>query len=299
MPDNQEAMRSLRIAALLSLAALCPGADKEILLIAGAPSHPSGQHEHNAGVLLLQKWLSSMKGVHASTSLNGAWPESGVLERAHAIFFFFDGSGSHLVFKTPERTEAVAKAAARGAGLMFYHYATEPPPDKGAKEMLGWIGGYFELNYSVNPHWDANFQSLPRHPVTRGVKPFSVRDEWYFNVRFPEQSRQVSPILVAVPPKEAISDRDGPRLGNRDVRSKAGQPQTVVWAIERSNKGRGIGWTGGHHHRNLGDANFRKLLLNSLLWIAKADVPRDGVEVSVTDAELSENLDPKPARGRD
>ena len=101
---------------------------------------------------------------------------------------------------------------------------------------------------------------------------------------------------MAVPPKEAISDRDGPRLGNADVRSKAGQPQTVVWAIERSNKGRGIGWTGGHFHRNLGNPNFRKLLLNSLLWIAKVDVPRDGVEVSVTDVELSENLDPKPPR---
>ena len=132
--------------------------------------------------------------------------------------------------------------------------------------------------------------------MTRGVKPFIVKDEWYFNVRFPEQSRELTPILMAVPPKEAISDRDGPRLGNADVRSKAGQPQTVVWAIERSNKGRGIGWTGGHHHRNLGDPNFRKLLLNSLLWIAKANVPRDGVEVSVTEAELSENLDPKPAR---
>ena len=32
--------------------------------------------------------------------------------------------------------------------------------------------------------WAPKFETFPSHPVTRGVKPFSTRDEWYFNIRF-------------------------------------------------------------------------------------------------------------------
>jgi hypothetical protein len=47
---------------------------------------------------------------------------------------------------------------------------------------------------------------------------------------------------------------------------------------------------------NLQDENFRKVVLNSLLWIAKAEVPRNGVEVKVTCEELLEHIDPKTGR---
>lgn len=287
------ATATLLVTALFSVAA-----DREILLISGPPSHPPGQHEQNAGVLVLQKWLNGIKGLHASVSLNGAWPEDSAIEKANTIFIFCDGAEGHLAFQSDPRVAAINKAAARGTGLMFYHYATEPPANKGHEQMLSWIGGFFELNYSVNPIFDGNFQSLPNHPVTRGVKPFHIRDEWYFNIRFPERVRGLTPILVTTPPPEVISQRDGPRLGNADVRSKAGQSQTVVWAFERQDGGRSVGWTGGHFHSNLGDENFRKLALNAILWTAKMDIPPNGVDASVKETDLTENLDPKPARGR-
>ena len=41
------------------------------------------------------------------------------------------------------------------------------------------------------------------------------------------------------------------------------------------------------------DFNFRKLFLNALLWIAKVDVPEDGVASQVSPEDLKENLDPK------
>lgn len=296
-------MKILSITALFLLGALslpaqqkAAGGGKTILLIAGSPSHGPGQHEHNAGVRLIEKWLKTVKGVQPVASLNGEWPADALIEKADAIFFFFDGTGSHMVFKTPERVAAINKAAERGAGLMFYHYATEPPLDKGHTEMQQWIGGHFKVDLSVNPHWMANFTELPKHPITRGVKPFSVNDEWYYNMSFIDPPKGLTPILSAIPPKETVSEKDGPRSGNPDVRSKLGKPAVVVWAYERANKGRGVGFTGGHHHRNFGDENFRKVTLNALLWAAKMDVPRDGVQVSVTDAEMTENLDPKPQR---
>ncbi len=271
-------------------------ADKEILLFAGKPSHAPGEHEHNAGVLLLQKSLSGVKGLHVSVALGGAWPEASVIEKADAIFFFADGAEGHPAFLEPARIAAIGKAAARGAGLMFYHYATEPPAARGHQEMVDWVGGYFELNYTVNPTWTANFVSLPTHPITRGVKPFAIYDEWYYNMRMPERAQNMTPILVATPPTETVSKKDGPRLGNADVRSKVGQAQFVAWAVERADGGRGVSWTGGHYHKNLGNENFRRLVLNSLLWIAKMDVPVNGVAFTMSPTELNGNLDLKPAR---
>ncbi|MCX6619597.1 MAG: hypothetical protein NTY38_00670, partial [Acidobacteria bacterium] len=171
-------LQSILLLPLLLLASgLLPAAERQILLIAGLPSHGPLEHEANAGVLLLARILNTVPGVHATTSVSG-WPrDADALRRADAIFVFCDGSGSHLAFQR-DRAAAVRAVEGRGAGLMFFHYAVEPPDTEVRKEMLDWLGGYFEVNYSVNPIWEAEFPSLPRHPITRGVKPFKLRDEW-------------------------------------------------------------------------------------------------------------------------
>ena len=282
---------------LLAAAAMSAvAADRQILLIAGTRSHGPLEHEHNAGVWQFQKWLNRVPGVKATAQYDG-WPaDASLLEKADAIFVFCTGGESHIAFKEPA-TEQLRKAAARGAGMMFYHYGVEPPAQRGHQEMLDWIGGYFALNYSVNPVFEADFRTIPRHPITRGVKPFKLRDEWYYNMRFREGMKDIAPILTVIPPPESLSRPDGPHEGNPEVRAKAGQPMTVVWAATRPNGGRGVGFTGAHYHMNLMDSNFRKIVLNSLLWIANADIPANGVEVTVTEDELKERLDDKPARG--
>jgi type 1 glutamine amidotransferase len=269
-------------------------ADKQILLLAGKPSHPPGEHEHNAGVLLIAKWLNTVPGIHATTSLNDAWPPDSAFDKADAVFIFVDGGEGHPSFQD-NHAEVLSKAAKRGAGLMFFHFATEPPKERGHQEMLDWIGGFFEVYHSVNPVYEGVFSTLPSHPITRGVKPFRIRDEWYYNIRFRENPQGFTPILVTIPPADTVHE-DGPYSGNPDVRSKIGQPQTVAWAMERADGGRGAGMTGGHFHANLGDENFRKVVLNSILWIAKAEVPPNGVQVSPGPNDLTENLDPKPKK---
>jgi hypothetical protein len=39
------------------------------------------------------------------------------------------------------------------------------------------------------------------------------------------------------------------------------------------------------------------VVLNALLWIARVNVPPNGVDVAVTPEELNERLDPKVRRG--
>lgn len=292
-------------ATLMLTAALCTAApgiapaqtQKQILLIGDRPSHGPLQHEHNAAAHLFQKWLSAVPGVHATAVFDG-WPaDPSLIDKADAIFLFCTGGNRHYAFQG-DRAQALQKAADRGAGLMFYHYCVEPGAEAGRKEMLDWVGGYFETHRSVNPIWDADFTALPKHPIANGVKPFKARDEWYYNMRFVEGMKGITPILTAVPGPDTLTRPDGPHSGNPDVRAKAGQPHVVMWAYERPTGGRGVGFTGGHYHMNLEDPNYRTVVLNSLLWIAKVDVPKGGVTVTPSVEELKERVDPKPQRGR-
>ena len=149
----------------------------------------------------------------------------------------------------------------QGVGLACIHYAVEPTIGKGQNEFLDWIGGCFEINRSVNPEWEADFKTLPEHPIARGVQPFKIKDEWYFNMRFRDGMKGVTPILATVPPATTMSRHDGPHEGNPAVREavRRGDSQVVDWAAERADGGRGFGFAGGHYHRNWGDENFRKI----------------------------------------
>jgi type 1 glutamine amidotransferase len=277
---------------MFALSALA--ADKKIVLIAGTPSHGPAQHEHRAGCLLLQKCLNSVPGITSTVYSNG-WPDSPTaFENAAAVLIYADGGGGHPAIR-PERLKLLGDLMKKGVGLGCLHYAVELPKDRGGPEFLDWIGGYFEAFWSVNPHWDADFKKLPEHPITRGVEPFKIRDEWYYHMRFRDGMKGVTPILTAVPP-DSTRGKEGDRSshgGNPDVFARKGMPEHVMWVTERPDGGRGWGFTGAHFHKNWGDPNFRKIVLNALLWIAKAEVPPDGVNCQLSPDDLNANLDPK------
>jgi type 1 glutamine amidotransferase len=284
------------------------GADKRIVLIAGRPSHPPGMHEFRAGCLLLQKALASVPGVTVQV-YDGGWPskvvdgarvdDSAALDTADAVLIFSDGGRGHPAIQG-DRMKVVDALADRGAGLGFAHYAVEVPAGAPGDAMHRWAGGYYETNYSVNPMWKPAFEMFPDHPVTRGVGPFATHDEWYFNMRWtpePAAKARVTPILVATPGDEV---RKGPYVSPRGpydhIIADSGRAETMMWVFERPGGGRSFGFTGGHTHANWGDANQRKIMLNALLWVAKVDVPKEGVRDQISAADLTTNLDDKRKR---
>jgi len=281
---------------LLALQLPLHAADKKlVVMIAGKPSHGPGAHEHNAGVLLLAKCLREGAGeqVEVKTHLNGEWPSDEEIARADSLFIYADGYTGHPAVQK-ERLAQLATQMKRGCGFIALHWATEVRKEKGGTEFLEWMGGYCEPFWSVNPHWQADFTKLPEHPITHGVHPFSTHDEWYFHMRFKEGMQSVTPILSAIPPV-GLKLPDGERSGNADVRKQVADrlPQHMAWATERTDGGRGFGFTGGHDHKNWGNNDQRKLVLNAILWSAKVPVPTIGVESKVTPEELLANLDPK------
>ena len=269
---------------------------RHIIFIAGTPSHPTLMHEYNAGCLLLKKCLAGVKGVETMVYTNG-WPnDPHALDNADAVMLFMDGGGGHGAIKE-DHLEQLDRLIKKGVGLGCVHYAVELPADKGGKEFQQWIGGYYESNFSCNPMWEPNFQTFPKHPISRGLKPFQIRDEWYFNMRFLPEMKGITSILVAKP---SDSVRDGPYVYPSgpypQIQAAKGRDEAMMWAVERPDGGRGFGFTGAHFHMNWGNDDFRRAVLNGLLWIAHADVPKNGVESNLTQEDLMANLDDKPDR---
>ena len=268
---------------------------KKIVMVAGSHSQGAGVDDFYACSLLLKKCLDKVPGVLTQVYLSG-WPKDATaFDNADAVMFYADGGGGHPAIQG-DRLVQVDRLAKSGVGIVCVHYGVEVPKEKGGPEFLDWIGGYFEMNWSVNPHWTAKFDKFPDHPISRGVKPFEANDEWYYHMRFRPNLVGVTPILSALPPKETLSRGDGPHSGNPDVRKavlERMEPQHVAWAAERPDGGRGFGFTGGHRHANWGNDSLRKLVLNALLWTAKVEVPAKGVESSITEDDLKSNLDPK------
>jgi type 1 glutamine amidotransferase len=284
---------------LCGLATAAPAQDKKkkIVFVAGGPSHGYGDHEHLGGCMLLAKCLNeSGLPVEAVVTNDKGWPKDpAVFEGADAIVMYSDGGGGHMVNKNLAQVDPLAK---KGVGIGAIHYAVETVKGEPGTKFLEWMGGYFETHWSINPHWTAKFEKLPEHPVTRGVKPFETNDEWYYNMRFREGMKGVTPILSAVPPDSTRKRGDGPHSGNPTVTAGIGKNQLehVMWVSENDGGGRGFGFTGGHRHWNWKNDDQRKAMLNAIVWIAKLEVPADGVPSKTpTQEELEANLKPKPA----
>jgi type 1 glutamine amidotransferase len=289
-------MKRLLVLLALALAVSVPfagAADKKIVLIAGKPSHPPGMHEFRAGALLLQQCLANTPGVKVTVYANG-WPDvANAFDGADAVVIFADGGGKHPAVQDDHK-QILEGLVKRGVGLGFMHYGVEVLKDNGGPEFQRWIGGYYENAYSCNPMWSPEYQKFPDHPVARGVKPFSNRDEWYFNMRWNENQKGITPILTAKPSDQV---RAGPYVSPKGpyphIVEASGRMETLMWVYDRPDGGRGFGFTGGHTHANWGDENQRKVVLNALLWVAKAEVPKNGVVSTVTPEMLAANLDPK------
>ena len=275
---------------------------KKVVFIAGKPSHGRGQHEHNAGCLLMAECLdqAASKGelpVVTKVYQNG-WPDDPTaLDNADTVVVYCDGGGRHYLHAHGEEFEEIMR---KGVGLVCIHYGVEVPKGMSGQRFLQWIGGYFETDWSVNPHWVAKFESLPKHPVTQGVQPFEINDEWYYHMRFSPEMSRVTPILSALPSADTLKRKDGPHSGNPAVRKAVledKQPQHLAWAFVRGDGvGRGFGFTGGHFHSNWQNDDFRKLVLNAIVWSAKVDVPGNGVASQTPSDEAMENNQDTPKR---
>ena len=265
-------LKLLRIAVLATPAF---AQNKKVVFLADRGKN-SKTHAHESGNELLANALEKSE-LGFETSLHKGWPaDPKAFDGADCVVIFCNGGKGHLVMNHLDQFEKLIDA---GVGFVFMHYAVEVPKGRAGELMLKAMGGYFETHWSVNPHWTAVFKTLPKHPITRGVKPFVQDDEWYYHMRFQPEMKGVSPILSAHPPKSTMDRKDGPHSNNPHVRKSmaAGEIQHIGWAYERPNgKGRGFGTTGAHYHHTWGEDNWRTLMLNATPGQRVLKCPRRG-----------------------
>jgi type 1 glutamine amidotransferase len=262
---------------------------KNVLIVVGPSNHPPGTHEVAAGGRVMEHCLNQVEGLQVD--LVEGWPEDEkVVAKAATIVFIGD------IFppeRLPNRDQIMAElstAMDRGCGIVCVHYATglrgEHVAEDGAHPLLDWMGGYFAT--AGCKHHRSVARMVPAtltpekvdHPVLRGWKEFHFDDEPYWNNYF---------------------GKDGPAdnvtlLVSTMLPPEAPKKETVVWAVQRADGGRGVGLVIPHYFRNWLIDDMRTLVINSICWSAKCDIPADGVKTALTDlAEFEpDSVEPKP-----
>jgi quinoprotein glucose dehydrogenase len=247
---------------------------KKVVFLAGTKSHGPGDHEYELGLKLLQKSLETSPNapkMRTEIYLDG-WPEDErVLDDADTIVLYSDGSDrdemAHPILRG-DRLSVLKRHMDRGCGLVSIHYSDFVPSKKAGEHFLDWIGGYFDYENGDTPNkWYSAIENrefdvspaIGNHPVSFGLKPFTIREEFYFKQRFRENDSRWKPVVAF--------DSDG------------SDPAKVVgWAVQRDNGGRGFGFTGGHYFKNYYRDEYRTLLLNAIVWTSGLDVPAEGIQ---------------------
>src|SRR6266498_4005017 len=257
-----------------SLSSFAADGPKKIVLIAGPiTGHPKEAHEYEKNVILLKQLLDTSPELQGKARVEvhfHGWPKDpATLDDADTIFLTSDGTDrdekGHPLY-VGDHLQVIERQMKRGCGLVFFHWSTFNPV-RLHDRITEWVGGYFDYEtgkaqnhwYSAIQTWKAESKlGTTAHPILRGVKPFTTQEEYYYRIRFRDNDPRLTPIIVTRPPKET-------------------NDFTVGWAVERANGGRGFGFTGGHFYANWWNADFRKLILNAIIWTAKFDVPEHGV----------------------
>lgn len=244
------------------------GEAKRVLLLAqGADDHPAGTHEYLPGMKILATCLRDIPRLKVDViRADGAWPEGPELIREADCVVLFLAEGAKWIHADPRRLEAFAQLAARGGGLVAWHWGMGTRDAQyiaGFLRLFGGCHGGDDRKYKIV---EAPVQVVDsEHEIVRGIATFTVRDEFYYRLKLIDAQR-VEPIL------QTTID---------------GKLETVAWAWQRADGGRAFGFSGGHFHGNWSRVEYRRLISQAVLWTLKLPVPKEGLPVTVTADDLA------------
>ena len=259
------------------------GAD--IVLLAGRMkvADKVGHHDYRAGCALLACLLEQTSGVRAAALYDG-WPEDErVFETARSLVVYTGGGSKHALFESAQRFERVQELVARGVGMVMVHQAVHYPPEFAGQAMT-WIGGAHVPGKSGRGHWHTHHREFPQHQVTRGVRPWKIRDGWLNQIQFVDGMSGVTPLVWSSQRYRGSSEG-----GTADV---------VSWTYERPNGGRSFSFTGLDAHSAWSVPPIRQLMVNGILWSAGLPIPEEGAPCAIDAARLDSYLTPRQFRGK-
>jgi type 1 glutamine amidotransferase len=268
---------------LLGTAHFAAADTKKILFLAGPRDHGApGRHEYERDLKTLAQSLEQASNLGGVTTqlIVGALPRDLAAVRDAAAIVIDSSSDradgeTHPLFPPnpstngrgydPETTAYLKSLdeviRQNKTGVVILHYATWAENWRAREYYLNWTGGLWVQIASKNPvdDWSMTLENR-KHPILRGVKPWTYRDEIFCRFFLPNDKRRTNLLLAA--PRE---DKAG--IG----------PQTAAWAYQRDDGGRGFVFGGLDFRDNLARDNYRRFLLNGIAWAAGIEVPRGGI----------------------
>lgn len=291
------------LAALALLGSHSAGAaDTKILFLAGPRDHGApGRHEYERDLRTLAQSLeraSNLPGVTTQVIVGTLPRDLEALKDVAAIVI--DSSSDraadeiHPLFPPNPTTNGRGYDAATTAylkqlnelirtkriGVVIFHYALWAENWAARENYLNWTGGLWVQIGSKNPvdEWTMSFENR-KHPILRGVQPWTYRDEVFCRFFLPDDARRTN-LLRGKP---------------RDDKQKIG-PQITSWAYQRDDGGRGFVFGGLDFRDNLVRDDYRKFLLNGIAWAARMEIPEKGVNSPVPDVSDVSPSRPRPVQ---
>jgi type 1 glutamine amidotransferase len=281
-------LAALLLAESGAVSAQSPPTEK-ILFLAGPRDHGfPGRHEYERDLKTLAQSLEQSSNVHGVTTqlIVGTLPRDlAAVQDAAAIVIESSSDRAadetHPLFPPNPSTNgrgydpdttAYLKALddlirQKQIGIVIIHYANWAENWRAREYYLEWTGGLWVQIGSRNPvdDWKMSLESK-KHPILRGVKPWTYRDEIFCRFFLPNDARRTS-LLLATPTEDKM------KIG----------PQIASFAYQREDGGRGFVYGGLDFRDNLSNDNYRKFLLNGIAWAAHIDVPKAGIDSPTPD----------------
>jgi type 1 glutamine amidotransferase len=239
---------------------------KKVLLVSSDPDgHPATTHEYRAGLDVLAKCFMPVSGIEVTTSnADATWKDGpDLLGRSDGVVLFLT-EGAKWLSADEKRLAAFRGLARRGGGLVVLHWGMgtkDAEPIEAFVDLFGACHGGPDRKYKVLE--TSVGITDPKHPIATGIKDFTVREEFYYHLKFPRGNHAVKPVLKA--------DIDGAK-------------ETVAWSWERPDGGRSFGFSGLHFHDNWKREEYRRLVSQAVLWTVKVPVPEKGLAVDLPES---------------
>jgi type 1 glutamine amidotransferase len=272
------AMKHL-ILSLLFVVSSSFAADVKKLLIVGQGSdgHPPTTHEFMPGAKVLAELLKLFPEIQ-TTVVDASEPWAGgdkLIDACDGIAMFIS-EGSMWMQKDASRYAAIKRLAARGGAIIALHWsvgAKDAQYIPGQLELLGATRGGEQRKYTKIEVELKKTDS--KHPIMNGVPDMKVYDEFYYAL---DQAKGIHPLITA---------------------NIEGKDETAVWSWERPDSGRSFGFVMLHYHSNWQREDYRRFIVQGVLWSLKQDIPEKGVKVDIDSKllELDGVLPPPAAEG--
>lgn len=249
---------------------------KRVLLLGQKPdSHPKATHEYMAGIRLIARYLQKRPGINVVViRADDPWTDGPeLLDGADGAILFLS-EGAKWVSAEQSRLAAFERLAKRSGGLSAIHWGLgtkAPEPVPAFVNLFGGCHGGPDRKYKV----DRFRMSVVSGdlPITAGITPFEVHDEVYYELKFPSQRSEEADAVTAIVP---LLKANGP-----------GVDHPVSWAWQRPDGGRSFGFTGLHFHENWNLLQYRRLIIQGILWTLNEPIPATGLDLPLNDGDLA------------